>query len=135
MSIDQPHHSWLWITGHSAAEPSATTFRCADCFRLGHEAGLELLSLGLQQIRRALPTGFHLADPVDGHHPLGKLGFIHDPCLAGALDDGAGLVGAIKIGRSADVFTRILRIDPAKVHRHIAKVIDRGETSLWSKMR
>ena len=135
MSIDQPHHSWLWITGHSAAEPSAPTFRCADCFRLGDEAGLELLSLGLQQIRRALPTGFHLADPVDGHHALGKLGFIHDPCLAGALDDGAGLVGAspgLSRPRGGDAARRggwlrhLSQELPRAVHREVGGEVERA---------
>ena len=135
MSIDQPHHPWFWITSNSAAEPGASTFGRAHCFRLGHKARLEFLGLCLQKLRGTLPARFHLSDPVDGHHALGKLGLIHDSCLARALDDGTGLVCTIEIGRSADVFTRVLRIHPAKVHCHITKVVDGSEASLWGKMR
>ena len=46
------------------------------------------------------------------------------------LDDGAGLIHAVLVGGAAHVLARVLRVHPAEVHRHVAKVVDRLETVL-----
>ena len=46
------------------------------------------------------------------------------------LDDGARLVHAVQVGGSAQVLARVLRVHPAEVHRHVAKVVNRRESVL-----
>ena len=78
----------------------------------------------------SLPAGLHLTDLLDGHHALGQLGLVDDASLAGALDDGPCFVRAVEVGGPADVFARVLGVHPAKVHGHIAKVVDGSEPGL-----
>ena len=104
VSVDEPHHPGLGVASHSATEPRAATFGRAHSLGFGHKARLKLLGFGLQEFWRPLPAGLHLPDPLDGHHALGQLGLVHDASLAGALDDGAGLVSSVQVGGPANVF-------------------------------
>ena len=45
VSVDEPHHSGLGISGHSAAEPGTASLLGLHGLRLGDEARLELLLL------------------------------------------------------------------------------------------
>ncbi len=60
-------------------------------------------------------------------HSLWQLRFINDSWLSSGLQDSPGLIHAIQVRGSADILARILRIDPAEVHRDITEIED------WSK--
>ena len=49
---------------------------------------------------------------------------------AKVLDDGARLVHTVQVCGTAQIFAAVFRIDPAKVHRNVTKVVDRRETVL-----
>lgn len=74
-----------------------------------------------------LPGGFHFADHFHALHALGQLGIVNDALAARRLDEGPSLVHAVLIGGPADVLAGILRVDPAEIHGHVAKVVDGRE--------
>lgn len=130
MTVDKPHDPGFGVAGDTAAEPGAPALGGGHLLRFRHEARFELLRLRLNELRGALPARLHLPDLLDGHHALGQLGLVDDTGLAGALDNGPGLVGAIEVGGPADVLTGVFRVHPTEVHGNITKVIDRSESGL-----
>ena len=130
MSVEEPHDPGLRVASDSAAEPGAVSLLDNLGLGLGHEAGLEPLSLGLDQLRGSLPPRLHLTDPLNAGHALGQLRLVDDSGLAGGLQDASGLVHAVQVGSPADVLAGVLRVDPAEVHGDVAEVEDGSEAVL-----
>lgn len=78
-----------------------------------------------------MPRGLQVSDHLDTLHALGQLRVVDDARLAAGLDGGSGLVHAVQVGRPAKVLSTVFGIDPAKVHRHVSKVVDRIESVLY----
>ena len=80
---------------------------------------------------RPLPAALHLPDALDARHPLRQLGLVYDARPARRVDEAAGLVAAVEVGRAANVLAAVLRVHPAKVHGDVAKVVDGREAVFW----
>ena len=135
MSIKQPHDTGFGVTGDTAAESSNLSFTHVLHVRLGNKAWLEPFSFSLNEVRCPLPSRFHLTDFVNTGHSLGQLGFINDSRFARGFDNSTGLINTIGVGGTADIFTRILRINPSKVHGNVAKIENWCESILCEKQK
>ena len=131
VSVEEPHDSRFRIASDSAAEPGTVSLLDNLGLGLGHEAGLEPLGLGFDQLRGSLPSRLHLTDPLNAGHALGQLRLVDDSGLASGLQDGSGLVHAVQVGCPADVLAGVLRVDPAEVHGDVAEVKDGSEAVLY----
>lgn len=80
-----------------------------------------------------LPRGLQVSDHLYTLHALGQLRVVDDAGFAAGLDGGPGLVHAVQVGRPAKVLSAVFRVDPAEVHRHVSKVVDRIESVLYEK--
>ena len=80
---------------------------------------------------RPLPAALHLPDALDAGHALGQLRLVDDAGPARRVDEAAGLVAAVEVGRAANVLAAVLRVHPAKVHGDVAKVVDGREAVFW----
>jgi hypothetical protein len=81
-----------------------------------------------------LPGGLHLSDALDTLHALWQLRFVNDSRLASGFDDCPCLIHAVEVGGTAHVLTTVLRVDPAKVHGHVAKIVDGIEAIFLRKL-
>lgn len=148
VTIDQPHDSWLGMTNDATCESSDSAFLNDDRVWL---AGKDWSLLGLVLLVRLLwhtveqtkeymcfdstlinfilhlPGGLHFSDALDTLHALWQLRFVDDSWFASGFNDRPSLIHAVEIGGTAQVLATVLRVYPAKVHGHIAKVIDRIE--------
>ena len=131
VSVEEPHHTRPWVTGDAAAETCPFAFHYERVFWFESKNGFLLLLLGIGQlVGLSLPCGFHFTNLLHTLHALGKLRIVNDSWFAGRFDDGARLIRSVLVGGTANVFTAVLWVNPAKVHGHVTKIVDGSETCL-----
>merc|ERR1712061_731048 len=128
VSVKKPHDPGFGITSDTAAESCNLSLSNLLNFGLCDKTGLEPFRFGFNKIRCSLPTRLHLADFIDTSHSFWQLRFINNSGFTAGFDNTTGFIHAKSICGTTNVFTRIFRIHPAKIHSNITKIKDGSES-------